>query len=98
VIYANLRVKRAGDLVPVIRSIQASGASLRQMAAELTRRGITAAREGGGLRFRSGGCWSGYKQNCNPRWTLFDLTEGKKRSRIRRQLVLSGEYKQSYNY
>jgi DNA invertase Pin-like site-specific DNA recombinase len=38
--------KRAGDLVPVIRSIQAGGASLRQVAAELTRRGITSARGG----------------------------------------------------
>ena len=38
--------KRAGDLVPVIRSIQAGGASLRQVATELTRRGITAARGG----------------------------------------------------
>ena len=38
--------KRAGDLVPLIRSIQAGGASLRQVAAELTRRGITAARGG----------------------------------------------------
>jgi DNA invertase Pin-like site-specific DNA recombinase len=36
--------KRAGDLVPVIRSLQASGASLRQVAAELTRRGIRTAR------------------------------------------------------
>jgi hypothetical protein len=45
-IFANLRVKRAGDLVPVIRSIQASGASVRHVAAELTRRGITAARGG----------------------------------------------------
>jgi DNA invertase Pin-like site-specific DNA recombinase len=38
--------KRAGDLVPVIRSLQAGGASLRQVAAELTRRGITTARGG----------------------------------------------------
>jgi DNA invertase Pin-like site-specific DNA recombinase len=38
--------KRAGDLVPVIRSIQAGGASLRQVSAELTRRGITTARGG----------------------------------------------------
>jgi DNA invertase Pin-like site-specific DNA recombinase len=38
--------KRAGDLVPVIRGMQAGGASLRQVAAELTRRGITAARGG----------------------------------------------------
>jgi DNA invertase Pin-like site-specific DNA recombinase len=36
--------KRAGDLVPVIRGMQASGASLRQVAAELTRRGIRTAR------------------------------------------------------
>jgi DNA invertase Pin-like site-specific DNA recombinase len=41
--------KRAGDLVPVVQSIQAGGASLRQVAAELTRRGITSAR---------GGSWS----------------------------------------
>jgi DNA invertase Pin-like site-specific DNA recombinase len=41
--------KRAGDLVPVIRGMQAGGASLRQVAAELTRRGITAAQ---------GGSWS----------------------------------------
>jgi DNA invertase Pin-like site-specific DNA recombinase len=38
--------KRAGDLVPVIRSIQAGGASLRHVAAELTRRGIRTARGG----------------------------------------------------
>jgi DNA invertase Pin-like site-specific DNA recombinase len=38
--------KRASDLVPVIRSIQAGGASLRQVAVELTRRGITSARGG----------------------------------------------------
>jgi len=38
--------KRAGDLMPVIQSIQAGGASLRQVAAELTQRGITAARGG----------------------------------------------------
>ena len=38
--------KRAGDLVPVIRSIQAGGASLWQVAAELTRRGITTAQGG----------------------------------------------------
>src|SRR4051812_47226824 len=44
--------KRAGDLVPVIRSIQASGISLRQVAAELTRRGIIVVREGCGPRFR----------------------------------------------
>jgi DNA invertase Pin-like site-specific DNA recombinase len=37
--------KRAGDLMPVIRSIQVGGASLRQVADELTRRGIMAARE-----------------------------------------------------
>jgi DNA invertase Pin-like site-specific DNA recombinase len=41
--------KRAGDLVPVIRGMQAGGASLRQVAAELTRRGLTAAQ---------GGSWS----------------------------------------
>jgi hypothetical protein len=38
--------KRAGDLVPIVQSIQAGGASLRQVAVELTRRGITTARGG----------------------------------------------------
>lgn len=39
--------KRAADLAPVIRELQASGASLRTIAAELTRRGIeTPRREG----------------------------------------------------
>ena len=38
--------KRAADLAPMIRDLQAGGASLRQVAAELTARGIPAARGG----------------------------------------------------
>jgi DNA invertase Pin-like site-specific DNA recombinase len=40
-------VKRAGDMLPIIQAIQAEGAtSLRQVAAVLNQRGITAARGG----------------------------------------------------
>jgi len=35
------------DLAPVIREVQSSGASLRAIAAELTRRGIETPRKGG---------------------------------------------------
>lgn len=38
---------RAADLLPIIREIQAGGVSLRQVAAELTRRGIETPRKGG---------------------------------------------------
>lgn len=39
--------KRAADIAPVILELQASGASLRSVAAELTARGIPAPRGGG---------------------------------------------------
>jgi len=39
--------RHAADLVPTIRELQAGGASLRQVAAELTRRHIPAPRPGG---------------------------------------------------
>jgi DNA invertase Pin-like site-specific DNA recombinase len=39
-------LKRAQDLQPVIRELQASGASLRDVAAELNKRGIEAPRGG----------------------------------------------------
>jgi len=47
VIRGQRAAKRAGDLAPIIREVQAAGAaSLRQVAAELTRRGFTTARGG----------------------------------------------------
>ncbi len=39
--------KRAADLVPMIRELQSSGASLHAIAAELTRRGIETPRKSG---------------------------------------------------
>ncbi len=39
--------KRAGDLIPLIRQLQSSGASLHGIAAELTRRGVETPRKGG---------------------------------------------------
>jgi DNA invertase Pin-like site-specific DNA recombinase len=39
--------KRAADLAPIVRELQASGASLRTIAAELTLRGIETPRMGG---------------------------------------------------
>ncbi|MXQ11188.1 recombinase family protein [Microvirga makkahensis] len=39
--------KRAADLVPIIRELQAAGASLRTVAATLTERGIQTPRRGG---------------------------------------------------
>jgi len=39
--------RRAADLVPTIRELQATGASLRQVATELSRRNIPTPRQGG---------------------------------------------------
>jgi DNA invertase Pin-like site-specific DNA recombinase len=39
--------KRAADLVPMMRQLQSSGASLHSIAAELTRRGIETPRKAG---------------------------------------------------